>query len=63
MVIEVALVPSRCTAGGALSHAAIVARELGVPGVVGTSNATSVIADGVMITVDGAAGEVRVEDG
>ena len=47
-------------AGGSLSHAAIVAREYGIPAVVGTSNATSLIADGALIEVDGTAGEVRV---
>ncbi len=37
--------------GGRTSHASIVARELGVPAVVGCNNATEVIADGAMITV------------
>ncbi|HWC55039.1 MAG TPA: phosphoenolpyruvate synthase [Chitinophagaceae bacterium] len=37
--------------GGRTSHAAIVARELGVPAVVGCSNATQTIKDGSMITV------------
>jgi pyruvate,water dikinase len=46
--------------GGLLSHAAIVAREYGVPGVVGTREATERIADGVLIRVDGDAGEVTV---
>lgn len=36
--------------GGRTSHASIVARELGVPAIVGTGNATSVIKDGEMIT-------------
>jgi pyruvate, water dikinase len=44
--------------GGMTCHAAIVARELGVPCVVGTRNATQVLRDGEMITVDGAAGKV-----
>jgi pyruvate, water dikinase len=44
--------------GGMTCHAAIVARELGVPCVVGTRNATQVLRDGEMITVDGAAGTV-----
>jgi len=38
--------------GGMTSHAAIVSRELGIPAVVGTGNATSVIKDGQIITVD-----------
>ncbi|HET6502550.1 MAG TPA: phosphoenolpyruvate synthase [Amycolatopsis sp.] len=46
--------------GGMTCHAAIVARELGVPGVVGTENATSVLRDGQVVTVDGAVGEVRL---
>ena len=37
--------------GGRTSHASIVARELGVPAVVGTGNATETIADGALITV------------
>ena len=37
--------------GGRTSHASIVARELGVPAIVGCNNATDVIKDGEMITV------------
>ena len=46
--------------GGLLSHAAIVAREYGIPGVVGTRDATERIANGVRVRVDGDAGEVTV---
>jgi phosphohistidine swiveling domain-containing protein len=46
--------------GGLLSHSAIVAREYGIPGVVGTREATQRIADGVAVRVDGNAGEVTV---
>jgi pyruvate,water dikinase len=46
--------------GGLLSHAAIVSREYGIPGVVGTRDATERIADGVRVRVDGNAGEVTV---
>ncbi len=46
--------------GGLLSHAAIVAREYGIPGVVGTREATERIVDGDPIRVDGDAGEVTV---
>jgi pyruvate,water dikinase len=46
--------------GGSLSHAAIVAREYGIPGVVGTKTATSTIANGKRVRVDGNAGEVRL---
>jgi pyruvate,water dikinase len=46
--------------GGALSHAAIVAREYGIPGVVGTRDATERIADGARVRVDGDEGSVTV---
>lgn len=46
--------------GGQLSHAAIVAREYGIPGVVGTREATTMIPDGARVRVDGTAGEVHV---
>ncbi len=49
--------------GGLTSHAAIVARELGLPCVVGTSTATSVLHDGDLVTVDGLAGTVRAATG
>lgn len=44
--------------GGILSHAAIVARELGVPCVVGTGNATTVLKNGQLVTVDAGHGDV-----
>ena len=47
-------------AGGLLSHAAIVSREYGIPGVVGTREATGLIPDGSRVRVDGDAGEVTV---
>jgi pyruvate,water dikinase len=47
--------------GGILSHCAIVAREYRIPCVVGTGNGTSVIKDGMMITVDGSKGVIRIE--
>jgi pyruvate,water dikinase len=47
-------------AGGLLSHSAIVAREYGIPGVVGTRDATDRIPDGTQVRVDGDAGEVTV---
>lgn len=46
--------------GGLLSHAAIVAREYGIPAVVGTGDATRRIPDGALVVVDGAAGRVDV---
>ena len=47
-------------AGGLLSHSAIVAREYGIPGVVGTREATQRIEDGATVHVDGDAGEVTL---
>ncbi len=46
--------------GGLLSHAAIVSREYGIPSVVGCRDATSLIADGARVRVDGTTGEVAV---
>jgi phosphohistidine swiveling domain-containing protein len=45
--------------GGILSHAAVVAREYGIPAVVGAEGATSEIRDGTRVIVDGTAGQVR----
>ncbi|RVX38231.1 pyruvate,water dikinase [Nonomuraea polychroma] len=44
--------------GGAASHAAIVAREYGIPAVMGTGTATSVLEDGRLVTVNGDTGTV-----
>jgi len=44
--------------GGRTSHAAIVSRELGIPAVVGTMEATKIIKNNLIITVDGSKGEV-----
>ncbi|MHB8347040.1 MAG: phosphoenolpyruvate synthase [Acidiferrobacterales bacterium] len=50
--------------GGRTCHAAIIARELGIPAVVGCGNATQVIADGQPVTVSCAEGEEgRIYDG
>ena len=46
--------------GGLLSHPAIVSREYGIPGVVGTRDGTERIGDGDRVRVDGDAGEVTV---
>jgi pyruvate, water dikinase len=48
--------------GGVTCHAAIVSRELRVPCIVGTHDATSVLRDGEVVTVDGAAGRVYEGD-
>jgi pyruvate,water dikinase len=45
--------------GGILSHPAIIAREYGVPAVVATGNATTLLHDGQLVTVDGTAGLVE----
>jgi pyruvate,water dikinase len=50
--------------GGRTCHAAIIARELGVPAVVGCSNATDLLQDGAVVTVSCAEGdEGRIYDG
>jgi pyruvate,water dikinase len=49
--------------GGPLSHSSIVAREYGIPAVLGTSVATRRIRDGQRIRVDGDAGTVTLLDG
>lgn len=46
--------------GGVLSHATIVARELGIPAVVDTKVGTVELSDGDLVEVDGGAGVVRV---
>jgi pyruvate,water dikinase len=48
--------------GGAISHGAVVAREYGIPAVVGVPGATERIITGQRITVDGAAGTVVIEE-
>ncbi|HII16295.1 TPA: hypothetical protein HA361_00100 [Candidatus Woesearchaeota archaeon] len=47
--------------GGMLSHAAIVARELNLPCVIGVAGATEALKDGQVITMDGKTGEIRIE--
>jgi pyruvate,water dikinase len=46
-------------AGGMLCHAAIVARELKKPTIIGTSNATKVLKDGDLVEVDADSGSVK----
>jgi pyruvate,water dikinase len=48
--------------GGSNSHGAVVAREYGIPAVVGVPEATTLITSGQLVTVDGAAGSVQVVD-
>jgi pyruvate,water dikinase len=49
--------------GGPLSHAAIVARELGIPAVTNVPGAAARVRTGDRLTVDGDAGTVVVRDG
>lgn len=44
--------------GGRTSHAAIVSRELGIPAVVGTESATKTLKEGMVVSVNGATGEI-----
>lgn len=46
--------------GGLTSHAAIISRELGIPCIVGTKNATQILKDGDMVEVDAERGIVRI---
>lgn len=49
--------------GGRTSHAAIVSREIGVPAVIGTENATSKLSDGQKVTVDCSTSTGRIWEG
>lgn len=49
--------------GGVLSHCAIVAREHGIPCVVGTQVGTHMIENGMVLTVDGSRGTVQIHEG
>jgi nucleoside-diphosphate-sugar epimerase/phosphohistidine swiveling domain-containing protein len=46
--------------GGTMSHAAVVAREFGIPAVTDTANGTARLVDGMIVEVDGSAGTVVV---
>ncbi len=46
--------------GGPLGHSSIVAREYGIPAVLGTGSATRRIQNGQIISIDGSAGIVRL---
>ncbi|MCL2847487.1 MAG: PEP-utilizing enzyme [Firmicutes bacterium] len=48
--------------GSVLSHSAVVAREMGIPAVVGLKGATSLIKDGAVVTLDAIKGEVIVHE-
>ncbi len=46
--------------GGALSHGAIVAREFGIPAVIGIKNITAILKDGQEVILDGNLGKIQV---
>jgi pyruvate,water dikinase len=46
--------------GGLLSHAAVIARELGLPAIIGAGGCMRAIRDGATVEVDPVAGKVRV---
>lgn len=48
--------------GGICCHAAIVAREIGIPAVVGTRNATKILKNGMKVTLDGAKGIIEFDN-
>jgi pyruvate,water dikinase len=48
--------------GGSNSHGAVVAREYGIPAVVGVPDATTRITSGQLVTLDGAAGSVQLAE-
>lgn len=50
-----------CDGGGPLSHTAIVAREHGLPTVMGAGDATTRLYDGQRVTVVGSTGTVQVQ--
>ena len=49
--------------GGMMTHGAIVAREYGIPAVVGVHQATTVLQTGRRIQVNGSSGEIVLMDG
>ena len=46
--------------GGVICHAAVVAREFGLPAVVGVTDATELVADGRQVEIDGGRGIVHL---
>jgi pyruvate,water dikinase len=48
--------------GGIMTHGAVVAREYGLPAVVGVENATRLIKDGQLIRVNGSEGYIQILD-
>lgn len=50
-------------AGGVLAHTAVIAREYGIPAVLAAGAATQRLRDGQLVTVDGTAGVVTLNEG
>ena len=48
--------------GSMLSHSFVVAREMGIPAVVGVSDATKIIKDNDIVTLDGIRGVIKIEN-
>jgi pyruvate,water dikinase len=48
--------------GSTMSHGVVIAREFGIPAVVGVENATRIIQTGQLIMVDGGKGAVYVKE-
>ena len=48
--------------GGVLCHASIVARECGIPALVCAKNATQLLETGMLVTLDGRRGEIRIHE-
>jgi pyruvate,water dikinase len=46
--------------GSILSHSAIVAREMGIPAIVGIPNLLALLVDGELVEMDGATGVLRL---
>ena len=46
--------------GGVLSHASIVARELGIPAVIGATDAVTVLQDNQIVEIDGSSGTIKM---
>ena len=54
------LQPQAGQSGGLMTHGAVIAREYGLPAVVGVENATKLIKDGQQIRVHGTEGYVEI---
>jgi pyruvate,water dikinase len=46
--------------GGPLSHSSIIAREFGIPAVMGVHKATITISEGQLVTIDGSHGSIKL---